>query len=86
MGTNVTLGVATGATVAAAAEVAAGLEIGWAVAGSALADGAAPDRAAVDDVLALQADSASPTPRPSTVMLTILVVRLKSRTLVITSP
>lgn len=45
MGTNVTLGVAAGATVAAEAEVSTGLEMGWAVAGSALADGVAGKRA-----------------------------------------
>ena len=61
MGTNVTLGVAAGATVAAEAEVVTGL--GWAVAGRALADGVALDWApAADDALALQADSASPAP------------------------
>lgn len=86
MGTNVTLGVAAGATVAAEAEVAAGLEMGWAVAGGALADGVALDGAAVaDDALALQADSASPMPRPTAQMLAILVVRMKCREVVIIS-
>jgi hypothetical protein len=91
MGTNVTLGVAAGATAADEAEVAIGLELGWAVAGCALADGVALDAPALDgtavadDALALQADSASPTPRPSTQMLAILVVRMKCRELVIIS-
>jgi hypothetical protein len=58
MGTNVTLGVAADGTVAPEAEVATGLEMGWAVAGSALAEGVALDGAPVaDDVLVLQADS-----------------------------
>jgi hypothetical protein len=57
--------------------------MGWAVAGSALADGVALDGAAVaDHALALQADSASPTPKPTTEMPAILVVRMKCRNLV----
>jgi len=72
---QVTPGVAAAATGAAEAEVATGLEAGWAVAGGALADGVALDGAAVaDDALAPQAGSASPAPRPSTEMLAILTI------------
>lgn len=86
MGTNVTLGVAAGATVAAEAEAATGLEIGRAVAGSALADGVALDGApAADDELALQADGASPTTKPSTEMPATQIVRVKCRKLIIAS-
>lgn len=86
MGTSVAVGTAAGATVAAGVEVATGPEVGWAVAVSALADGAAADAApAADDAPALQADSASPTPRPSTEMLTILVMRMKCGKLIIIS-
>jgi hypothetical protein len=82
MGTNLTLGAAV---VAAGAEDAAGL-LGVAaglltVATGALADGVAAP--AADDVLALQADSASPTPRPSAEMPAILVIRAKFSELIV---
>ena len=77
MGTSVALGAAVGAAVAgvvvtAGAEVATGLV---AVAVGPLADGVAAS--AADDVPELQADSASPTPRPSAEMPASLVVRVK---------
>jgi hypothetical protein len=69
MGTSAALGAAVGAAVAAGA-------LAECVAG---ADAAALDEvlAADDDVPGLQAESASPTPRPSAEMVTILVVRVK---------
>jgi hypothetical protein len=87
MGTNVTLGVDAGAMATAEAEVATGLEVGWALADRAPADGVALDGTAVpDDELAPQADSASPMPRPTIKMPAILVVRMKCRGVVIVSP
>jgi len=84
---------AAGAVVAAEAEVATGLvAVGWAVAAGALADDVAVDAPALDvepaadDVAGLQADSVSPTPRPSTEMKAILVVRVQYRNFSIVPP
>jgi len=55
--------------------------VGWAGAVAELADGLAADasapEAAVDDVLGLQAASASPMPRPSTEMPAVLAAGMK---------
>src|ERR1035437_4496486 len=67
-GTDVALGAAAGATVAAEVGVPTVLQVGWAA------------------VLALQADSASPTARPSTEMLAIVVVCVKYCKLIIIFP
>src|ERR1700719_1793898 len=75
MGTNVVLGAAV---VTAAAEVAAGL---LTVAVGRVADGVAVP--AADDVLGPQADSASPTPRPSVQTPAILVMRGKCSELIV---
>jgi hypothetical protein len=95
MGTSVALGAAAGMAVVAVvltagAEAATGLV---AVATGALADGvAAADAAALgaapatDDVLGLQADSASPRLRPSAERQAILVARVKCRKFIIVSP
>jgi hypothetical protein len=77
----------------ASAEVTTGLVLeGWAVAAGALADDvAAADVAALDaaptadDVLGVQADSASPTPRPSAEMPIILVACVKCREFMVVS-
>lgn len=75
------------------AEVATGLvAVGWAVAAGALADDVAADALALDvepaadDAPGPQADSVSPTPRPSAAMMAILVVRVEYRKLSIVSP
>jgi hypothetical protein len=94
MGTSVTLGAALGTAVvgvvvvglvvAAGAEDTTGLvTAGWVVA--ALADDvAALDAApAADDVLGLQADSASPMPRPSAEMPAVLAVCMKCRKFIV---
>jgi hypothetical protein len=86
MGTSVALGAGAGTAVVgvgvtAGAEAATGLV---AVAVGAVADGVGAP--AVDDVLGLQADSASPTPRPSAEMPAILVVRMKYRKFIVVSP
>jgi hypothetical protein len=76
MGTSVALGVAVGAAVAAGA-----------LAGGVAADAAALDAApTADDVLGLQADSASPMPRVSAEMPAILVVRVECRKFIAASP
>jgi hypothetical protein len=80
MGTNVVLGaavVAAGLEDADGAEVAAGL-LRVAAGLLTVATGAL-----ADDVLAPQADSASPTPRPSAKMPEILVIRGKYRKLIV---
>jgi hypothetical protein len=80
MGTNAALGAVVGTAVAAGA-----LADDAAAADVAAADVAAADVAALgavptaDDELALQADSASPTPRPSAQLPTILAARTKYR-------
>jgi hypothetical protein len=98
MGTSLALGAAVGSAAAGVvltseAEVATGLvAVGWAVAAGALADDVAADALALDveptadDVPGLQADSASPTPRPSAEMMAVLVVRVEYRKLIIVSP
>jgi len=95
MGTSVALGPAVGTAivgvvVTAGAEAATGLV---AVAAGALADdvaaadAAAPGAApAADDVLGLQADSASPRPRPSAERTAILAAPVKCRKFIIVSP
>jgi len=70
--------VTAGTEVAAGLTVAAGL---LTVAVGALADGVAAP--AADEVLGLQADSASPTPRPSAKMPAILVIRGKWSELIV---
>jgi hypothetical protein len=89
MGTSVALGAAVGPAVVGVAvtpvaEVAAGLvPVGWAAAVAVLADGLAAGASAleaapaVDDVPGLQADSASPRPRPSADRPAVLVMRMK---------
>jgi hypothetical protein len=80
MGTNLVLGaavVAAGLEVADGAEAAAGL---LTVAAGLLT---VATGALADDVLAPQAESASPTPRPSTKMPAILVLRGKYRKLIV---
>jgi hypothetical protein len=92
MGTSVALGAAAGMAVVAVvltagAEAATGLVA--AATGAladvvAAADAAAPGAApAADDVLGLQADSASPRPRPSAERPAILVARVKCRKFII---
>jgi hypothetical protein len=72
------------AAVCIGTSVATEVAVGTAVAAGALADGVAAADAvtldaapAADDVLGLQADSASPTPSPSAEMPTTLCVRAK---------
>src|SRR5579863_3546826 len=98
MGTSLALGAAVGSAAAGVvltseAEVATRLlAVGWAVAAGALADDVAADALALDveptadDVPGLQADSASPTPRPSAETMAVLVVRVEYRKLSIVSP
>ncbi|MGH3277566.1 MAG: hypothetical protein ACRDNW_00300 [Trebonia sp.] len=79
MGTSGALGAvvgaaAVGAVVTAGAEAATGLVVCWAAAVDALADGATDAAPTTDDVPGLQADSASPAPRPSAEMPAILVM------------
>jgi hypothetical protein len=87
MGTNVVLGaavVAAGLEDADGAEVAAGL-LRVAVGLLTVAVGllTVATGALADDVLAPQADSASPTPRPSAKVPEILVIRGKYRKLIV---
>jgi hypothetical protein len=95
MGTSLALAAAVGTALAAVvvtggAEAATGLVAvaTGALAGEvAAADAAAPGAApAADDVLALQADSASARPRPSAERPATLVVRVKCRKFIVVSP